>query len=114
VERLVVNHPQYVVDATPDKVAEWARAGVLVEHSVGMYHDSFGYKVQRWPLEDLLAYLAAAGTAQSTLVSDTGQAGNLEPVDTMRLIVDRLLGAGLGEDELHALTGENAARVLLS
>ena len=112
VERLLVNHPQYIVGATPEHCRSWARTGVVIEHSVGMYHDSFGRKPARYPLSDLLAYIEAAGPGASALVSDTGMSGYLRPVDTIRAIASIVFRNGRAPELVRALVGGNAAVLL--
>lgn len=112
VERIVVNHPNFVVGADLDIVAAWASQGVIMEHSLCMY-DERSHLCQA-TLDDLLAYLSAAGPDRTILGSDLGQGGNPFPVESYRLIVGRLLERGVSADDLHAICALNGAQLLSS
>jgi len=61
--RLLVNHPNFVVDAPPEQAAKWASEGVYVEHSIVFWDDLDGLKPPRpWGWDTLMAYLEAVGT----------------------------------------------------
>lgn len=112
-QRIMVNHPNFIVGATPELVGEWARKGVYVEHSVVMYGDAFGSKEPSFELSVLQDYIKAAGVGRTMLVSDTGQKGNPRPVDVIRVTVRDLLRAGHSADDLQRMTGGNAGELLL-
>jgi len=64
------------------------------------------------PYEDFIAYIEAVGTDRTILVSDTGQADNIRPVDAIRDVIRDLLESGYSEDAIHAMVGGNAAELL--
>lgn len=39
IERIVVNHPNFVIGADPQRCLEWTRYGVMFEHELCMYDD---------------------------------------------------------------------------
>jgi hypothetical protein len=110
VERIVVNHPNFVVGADLELCRSWAARGVVMEHSLCMY-DERSHLCQA-TLDDLLAYLDAAGPSQTILGSDLGQGGNPFPVESYRLIVGRLLERGISPEDLHTICASNGAQLL--
>ena len=55
--------------------------------------------------------IRATGPEHSVLSTDLGQIFNPEVEDGMALMVDRLLEAGLEEEEVHVMAVENSRRV---
>jgi hypothetical protein len=110
VQRIVVNHPCFVVGASVEQAAAWARQGVYIEHCAVMY---FGRPERRRDLGELLTFIKAAGAAQTVISSDSGQKSNPLPVTLFRRAVRALLDAGLPEHETRQLVGTNAAQLLL-
>lgn len=114
VQRILCSHPQFIVGATPEICAEWAKKGVYIEHSVGMYGDAFNRGRQRWTFDELKAYIKAATPGQTVLVSDTGQKNNDRPVDAIRGVIKQLLEDGeYGEKEIREMVGGAAGNLLL-
>lgn len=110
VRRIVVNHPCFVVGASVEQAAAWARQGVYIEHCAVMY---FGRPERRRDIGELLAFIEAVGTSQTVISSDSGQKSNPLPVTLIRRAVRGLLDAGLPEPDLRQLVGANAAQLLL-
>jgi hypothetical protein len=113
VDRLLVNHPQFVVGASPELAAEWAGLGVYIEHSTPFYTTTFGRRKAPLPISDLLAYITAVGVDRTILVSDTGQKDNIRPVDAIREIISLLIENGYDDAAIKRMTGDNAADLLL-
>jgi len=111
VQKIVVNHPCFVVGASVDQAVAWARQGVTIEHCIIMY---FGRPERRRDLEELLTFIHEVGVDQTILSSDSGQKTNPLPVTLYRRAVRGLLDAGVGEDDIRQLVGTNAGHLLLS
>jgi hypothetical protein len=113
VERIVVNHPNFIIGASFDLVGEWAKKGVYIEHAFGMY-DTF-FKVRKNPFEFsvLERYIAVAGVERTMIVSDTGQQGNVRPVDIIKSAIRALLDHGYDEKSIRSMVGGNAGQLLL-
>ncbi|GAA0419704.1 hypothetical protein Acor_29530 [Acrocarpospora corrugata] len=109
VDRILVNHPCFVVGASTEQAAEWARQGAHIEHCLVMY---FGRPERRRDLGELLAFIKAAGPAQTVLSSDSGQKTNPLPVTLFRRGARGLLDAGLPEDDIRRMLGANAGALL--
>jgi hypothetical protein len=110
VARILVNHPCFVVGASVEQAAAWARQGVHIEHCAVMY---FGRPDRRRDLGELEAFIKAAGVERTVISSDSGQKVNPLPVTLYRRAVRGLLDAGLPESDIVRLVGGNAAGLLL-
>ncbi|MFI5913281.1 DUF6282 family protein [Dactylosporangium sp. NPDC051541] len=110
VRRIVVNHPVFVVGASVEQAAAWARQGVHIEHCAIMY---YGHPDRRRDLDELLAFIKAVGVERTIISSDSGQKTNPLPVTLYRRAVRGLLDAGLPEADIRQLVGANAGGLLL-
>jgi hypothetical protein len=113
VQRILVNHPNFIVGATPELAGEWARKGVYIEHSVGMYDAFFGTRKSVLEFSVLERFIAAAGIGRTILVSDTGQQNNPRPVDVIKVVIRELIGHGYDEESIRSMVGGNAGQLLL-
>jgi Family of unknown function (DUF6282) len=110
VRRMVVNHPNFVIEASKQEVEKMADLGALVEHSLCMYdEDSTFYQ---WEIEVLVDWIRTIGPDRSSLGSDLGQENNPLPGESFRKICGRLLDAGLAEREVRMLVADNPTRLL--
>jgi len=110
VRRMVLNHPNFVIEATAEEVAKIADLGAVVEHSLCMYDEESTF--YQWELDVLLDWLKVVGPDRTQLGSDLGQQNNPLPVESYRKVVGRLLGAGVGEEDLRRMVVDNPARLL--
>jgi len=109
VRRILVNHPCFVVGASVEQAAEWARQGAHIEHCLVMY---FGRPERRRDLGELLAFIDAVGPEQTVLSSDSGQKNNPLPVTLFRRGARGLLDAGLAESDVRRMLGANASALV--
>jgi hypothetical protein len=110
VRRMIVNHPNFVIEATKDEVKTLAELGALIEHSLCMYDEESSF--HNWQIDTLVDWIRWVGPERSSLGSDLGQAGNPFPADSFRKICSRLLEAGMTEREVRMLVADNPARLL--
>jgi hypothetical protein len=110
VTRLLVNHPNFVVEATHDQGRRFVELGAVIEHSLCMYDDRSSF--YNWDIDVLLGWIGAVGADRSTLGSDLGQMNNPLPSEAFTNIVGQLLDAGLSEGDLEAMVRRNPARLL--
>lgn len=109
VERIVVSHPDFVIGAEPDRVAEWCRQGAYVEHCAAMLA---GKRRPGTPYEKMSGYYQAVGAGRTIISSDLGQKGNPLPVTAYRRVVRSLLDGGIPPTEISTMTGANAGGLL--
>src|SRR5690606_6955447 len=100
VSRIVVNHPVFVVGASPEQAVEWARRGVYIEHCLSMY---FGLVERRRDVEELQRFIDAVGPEQTIFSSDSGQKVNPLPVTLFRRAVRTFLDRGMPAEVLTKL-----------
>ena len=106
VNRLLVNHPTYIVDATMEDMTTLAGMGAYLEHSMCMFIEGSIYQFYD---HDNLRALIEAGTIEKTILgSDLGQNKNPLPVDGFRSVVGMCLEIGYSEDEIRRMVGGNA------
>jgi Family of unknown function (DUF6282) len=110
VRRMIVNHPNFVIEASKDEVKKLADLGALIEHSLCMYDEESSF--HNWQIDTLVDWIRWVGPERSSLGSDLGQAGNPFPADSFRKICSRLLEAGMIERDVRMLVADNPARLL--
>jgi hypothetical protein len=110
VQRMLVNHPNFVIEATFDEARRWMELGAYIEHSLCMYDEESSF--HNWDIDTLVEWIEAIGPERSTLGSDLGQMNNPLPTDSFRKIVGRLLERGTSEDTIRSLVMRNPAELL--
>jgi hypothetical protein len=110
VRRLLVNHPNFVVEATHEQGRRFVELGAMVEHSLCMYDDRSSF--HNWDIDVLMGWIEAVGVDATTLGSDLGQRSNPLPTEAFTKIVAELLDAGLAEADVRKLVATNPARML--
>jgi hypothetical protein len=102
VRRIIVTHPEFTsqqLDVETQRAL--ADRGALLERC---FTTPYTGKVS-WEL--LLDHIRAVGPRHSILSSDLGQPFNPPVEDGLALFADRLLDAGFGEEEIHAMAVAN-------
>lgn len=107
--RIMINHPNYVIGATPAQCAEWAELGAYFEHSLCMYDERSSY--YHWKIDVLLSYVKAVGVQRTLLGSDLGQKNNPLPVEAFATMVRALLDAGVPRADIARMVGGTAAEL---
>jgi hypothetical protein len=110
VRRMLVNHPNFVVEASYDDARRWVSLGAVIEHSLCMYDEESSF--HNWDLDTLVQWIEAVGAEHSTLGSDLGQMSNPLPTDSFRKIVGRLLERGMPEADVRRMVCDNPRRLL--
>jgi hypothetical protein len=110
VQRLLVNHPSFILDATLADIRTLVTMGAYIEHSLCMF-----VKVSRRdPLPpDELDVLIKAGTVDRTiLASDLGQKGIDHPVVGFRHVIKVCIGLGYSDEDIRKMISLNPQRLL--
>lgn len=110
VRRMIVNHPNFVIEASYEDAKRWVELGAYIEHSLCMYDEESSF--YHWDVDTLVGWIEAMGTERSTLGSDLGQMDNPLPTDSFRKIVGKLLDRGLREGDVRRLVCDNPAELL--
>lgn len=106
VKRLFLNHPTYVNDGSFEDVAQLARMGVKIEHSICMFIPSTFYLFDQDHLRNVIA---AAGVDNTFFGSDLGQKKNPTPVEGFRQMIGLLLDMGYDKADIRKMVATNAA-----
>jgi uncharacterized protein DUF6282 len=110
VRRMLVNHPNFVIEASHDDARRWVELGAVIEHSLCMYDDASSF--YHWDLDTLVKWIEAVGAEHSTLGSDLGQDGNPLPTESFRKIVAALLDRGMPERDVRRMVSDNPRQLL--
>jgi Family of unknown function (DUF6282) len=110
VTRLVLTHPEDIVDASMNDVKGMAAMGAFVEHSLCMFVE--GSKFKTCSAEDLRKHIDAAGVDQTVLCSDLGQTGTITPLEGLRRGIRLCIDLGYDDKQIRKMVSSNAARML--
>lgn len=110
VQRLVVNHPNFIVNASLDDAARLVELGAYIEHAASMYDEQSRFR--SFELDELLRWIDFIGVEHTILASDLGQADNPLPAEALARLGAALLDRGLAKHELASLLSTNPAAVL--
>ena len=91
VKKMVMQHPEFLIDANIDDMIAFADKGVFIEHSMVFY-----VKGTIDP-EYLLEMIRRVGAEQTVLGSDLGQIGNPSPMEGIRKCVEIMLELGVSD-----------------
>jgi hypothetical protein len=106
VRRIVVTHPEFTSQRlTVEQQQELACLGAYLERC---FTTPYTGKVA-W--ETMIENIRRVGPRHSVLSSDLGQPGNPSVEDGLALMADRLLAAGLSEDEVHQMAVTNTVHL---
>ncbi len=110
VKRLVLTHPEDIVDASMNDVSSMAAMGAYVEHSLCMFLEGSKFKTQLE--EDLRKHIDAAGVDQTILCSDLGQTGVFSPLEGFRRGIKLCIDLGYPDEDIRKMVSLNAARAI--
>jgi hypothetical protein len=106
VSQIVITHPEFPAQSlTVADQQALAAKGALLERCMTTPHTG---KIA-W--EEWIEHIRACGPEHSVLSTDLGQVFNPPVEDGMGIMVDRLLGAGLNEEEVQVMAVANTRRV---
>jgi Family of unknown function (DUF6282) len=110
VKRLVLTHPEDIVDASLNDVKGLAAMGAFVEHSLCMFIEGSKFKTRT--AEDLRRQIDAAGVEQTILCSDLGQTGTIRPLEGFRRGIRLCIDLGYDDAQIRKMVSTNTARML--
>lgn len=109
VRRLILTHPEEIVDASLNDVQGIAAMGAYIEHSLAMFLKG---KFQVCQPEELKKHIDAASPDCTMLCSDLGQLGAMHPIEGMRQGIRMCIEFGYSDEDIRKMVSTNAARVL--
>ncbi|MGH2914105.1 MAG: DUF6282 family protein [Solirubrobacteraceae bacterium] len=106
VTQIVITHPEFPAQdlGIADQLALAARGALLERCMTTPHTGKIGW--EQW-----LERIRAVGPEHSVLSTDLGQVFNPPVQDGMGIMVDRLLAAGFGDEEVHLMAVVNTRRV---
>jgi hypothetical protein len=110
VRRMMLHHPDYIVNVADDIIEDMLGLGVFVEHDLAMYHPDV--TAVGWPIEKLVNWIRKIGPERTVINSDLGQKGNPLPVDAYIFIVQQLLDHGIPAADVRQMICNNTAFLL--
>jgi imidazolonepropionase-like amidohydrolase len=110
VNRLVVNHPEEIIDATMNDVGGLVALGAWMEHSLCMFVE--GSKIRVFEPAELRKHIEAAGVDKTIMSTDLGQTGNITPTEGFRRGIALCLDLGYSPDDVRKMFSTNAAKLL--
>lgn len=110
IDKMLVNHPNFVIEATHEDAKRWAALGATIEHSLCTYDERSTF--YHWDVDKLVAWIEAVGPEHSSLGSDLGQMNNPLPTESFREIVTKLLDRGMSEGDIRLMVRDNPAELL--
>ncbi|MGL4290743.1 MAG: DUF6282 family protein, partial [Phreatobacter sp.] len=109
VNRLMVNHPSYVIGCSDEDIRGLVALGAYMEHSICMFVES---RAKQHDVADLAHLIAVAGADRTILGSDLGLTQAPRPVDGYRMIVNDMLDHKISRADIKTITSTNAAKLL--
>lgn len=110
VKRMVLTHPEEIVEASMNDVKGIAAMGAFVEHSLCMFIEGSKFKIADG--EELRKHIEAGGVDQTILCSDLGQVGTFTPLEGFRRGVRLCIDLGYDDAQIRKMVSRNAARML--
>jgi hypothetical protein len=108
VEKLLVLHPEFVVNLTHEQARELAEMGAFIEHEVGMY----ARDRPEWPISRLIEWIEKVGVEHTTLGSDTGQSTAPLPAEVFGKVAHELVDNGVPERDVKRMLSGNPGSLL--
>lgn len=110
VKRLLLHHPDFIINATDTDVEELLGYGAFVEHEMSMYHPDV--PAPGFPISQLVDWIEKIGPDRTVLNSDLGQKANPLPVDGYLYVVQQLLDHGVEAQVIRQMICRNTAYLL--
>ncbi|HET9187115.1 MAG TPA: DUF6282 family protein, partial [Acidothermaceae bacterium] len=110
VKRLLLHHPDFIVNASDADIEAMIGYGAFVEHELSMYHPDV--PAPGFPIQQLVDWINKIGPERTVIDSDLGQQGNPLPADAYIYIVQQLLDHGISETAVRQMICRNPAFLL--
>lgn len=115
VKKLLVNHPHFQINATPEQVVRWAKAGAYIEITAMEHGMVLEDRDDLFNSIDLVKRVLDSGVPvdQVVISSDFGQAVSPYPVEGLYKFLNLLYETvGIDEDTLARMVKDNPARLM--
>lgn len=110
VKKVFVNHPFFLIGASFEQIAKWAKMGAYIELNAGVFPPSkFGYV----PFETAAKILEIVPIEQIVIDSDYGQNDNGSPVEGLYKFIEILMkDLKVTEQQINLMTKKTPAQLL--
>lgn len=109
VDKVFVNHPYFMIGATMEDIAKWAKLGAYIEMDVGVVK---GLSAEGpLPLDTFKELMQVVPIEQIVLDSDFGQKVNGDPVEKYYQALTAMLENGFTEEQIDIMAKKNPARL---
>ena len=108
VQKLLVLHPDFVVNLNEEQARELAQMGAFIEHAVNMYYRDR----PEWPIGKLVNWIKVVGVEHTTLGSDTGQATSPLPAEVFGRVAHGLVANGVAERDVRRMLSDNPGSLI--
>jgi len=112
VQRLLVNHPSFIVGASHEDIRRLAAMGAYIEHSLCMFIEVPRRKRGPFPPEELNKLIQSGTVDRTILASDLGQRGVDRPVAGFRRVIRICIDLGYSDEDIRKLVSTNALNLL--
>jgi hypothetical protein len=106
VKKILINHPEFLIDASIGDMIDLAGKGAFIEHS---YTLTLSKKLTK---EYLAEMIRKVGAEHTIIGSDLGQTGRVTPVEGLRNCIQELLEMGIKDEEIDLMFRKNPAKLL--
>ena len=110
VTRMLVHHPDYIVNVSETDIEELLTHGAFIEHEMSMYHPAV--VAPGYPISQLVDWIHKIGPERTVINSDLGQNINPLPVDGYINVIQNLLDHGIAEKDIRQMICRNTAFLL--
>jgi hypothetical protein len=112
VQRLLVNHPSFIVGASHEDIRRLVGMGAYIEHSLCMFIEVPKRKRGPFPPEELYKLIQSGTVDRTILASDLGQRGVDHPVAGFRSVIRICIDLGYSDADIRKMVSSNALDLL--
>ena len=112
VQRLMVNHPSFIVGASHEDIRRLVGMGAYIEHSLCMFIEVPRRKRGPFPPEELHKLIQSGTVDRTILASDLGQRGVDHPVAGFRSVIRICIDLGYSDEDIRKMVSTNALDLL--
>jgi hypothetical protein len=108
VQKLLVQHPDFIIGLSHDQARELASMGAFIEHAIIMYY----HGREDRPMSKLVDWIRVVGPEHTTLGSDTGQATSPLAAEVFSRVAHALVDHGIPERDVRLMLSDNPGKLL--
>lgn len=110
IEKIIVNHPTYMINASTDKMKEWASKGVYLEFGACTC-DPIS-TICNVDIDETVKTMKEIGSDHLIISSDYGQLNNPRPVEGLKHFASLLMDKGFTYEELETMVKINPSKLM--